>query len=88
MLGDLTANLNARMRFLRKIILEDSTRKAQQFEAYLQLTALLQGNDEKSAPALIDDFLHEERLLAPEALSKGLGRAYLDKINYDVSLAP
>ena len=87
-LGDLTANLNARMRFLRKIILEDSPRKARQFEAYLQLTALLQGNDEKSAQALIDDFLQEERLLAPEALSKGLGRAYLDKINYDVSLAP
>lgn len=87
-LSGIARNLNARIRFLRKILIEDAEDRGETFRAQAQVMKLLQAGQSDAARAALEAYLTLDQAQVKEALAKGLGRIYLDPINMDVTLAP
>ncbi len=86
-LASVSRNLNARIRFLRKIMMEEEADKARAFKTQCQIVELIREGDEAAARKLLRTFLTLNHYEVHEALAKGLGRIYLDPINMDASFS-
>ena len=87
-LSGVSRNLNARIRFLRKIMMEDADDKTEAFRTHLQIVELIRKGDQPGARRALKSFLTLDRDTVHDALAQGLGRLYLDQINMDASFAP
>jgi len=86
-LASVSRNLNARIRFLRKIMMEEDADKARAFKTQAQIVEYIREGDEAAARKLLRSFLTLDAEDVREALAKGLGRIYLDQINMDASFS-
>jgi DNA-binding GntR family transcriptional regulator len=86
--ASIVRNISARIRFIRKIQIEGQRERSDVFNRYIQLTEALLQRDEKTAVEIMAHVLRFDQSDAEAVLKEGLGRIYLDKINFDVSMAP
>ena len=87
-LASVSRNLNARIRFLRKIMMEDAEDKAATFRDQVRIMDLIQAGNSDAARRALTEFLTLEDGTVQDALVRGLGRIYLDQINMDASFSP
>ena len=85
-LQDLLNNVNARVRFMRKICIEDAEFRDRTFDQHLAMTDALIQRNLRGAQSLMHDHLHFTEQDASRVIHEGLGRIFKDKIDLDVNL--
>ena len=86
-LADIARNLNARIRFLRKILMEAPGDRSANFRTQARIIRLLHDGQTEAARDALDAYLTLGAAEVKEALTIGLSRIYLDPINMDVTLS-
>ena len=86
-LASVSRNLNARIRFLRKIMMEEEADKARAFKVQQAIVELIREGDEAGARKMLRTMLTLDADEVRDALAKGLGRIYLDPVNMDASFS-
>ncbi|NKB16351.1 MAG: GntR family transcriptional regulator [Sphingomonadales bacterium] len=85
---ELLRNVNARVRFMRKIRIEDAKVRATVFNEHVNIVAAVKARDLPLARRLLDAHLAFSEDDAAAVLKEGLGKIYLNKIHMDVDLMP
>lgn len=85
---DLLRNVNARVRFMRKIRIEDPKVRATVFSEHVEIVAAVKARDLSRSRQLMEQHLAFSENDAAAVLKEGLGKIYLDKIHMDVDLKP
>lgn len=86
-LAKINRNLIARIRFLRKILLENETEIRSHFLNQAHIIKLLRQGEVSEAASAMSTLLDIDDGCAREALGQGLSRIYMNKVFYDEYLA-
>jgi len=85
---ELLRNVNARIRFMRKIQIEKESIKTTMFREHIAIVDAVASRNLTEARLLMNKHLDLSEDEAAAVLKEGLGKIYLDKIHLDVNFAP